>query len=68
MDANEIENEAMMDKEEDNFTNEVSSTPSTYQNISYNAALVKTIYMKPKSPPLSTAKRVWTKCCGGCLF
>ena len=32
MDANEIENEAMMDKkeEEDNLTNEVSSTPSTY--------------------------------------
>ena len=32
MDANEIENVAMMDKkeEEDNLTNEVSSNPSTY--------------------------------------
>ena len=67
MNEEEIEeNEPMMAKDEDD--DPASSTPSTYHNITYNAALVKTIYLKPKSPPLGSCKRVWTKCCGGCIF
>ena len=60
------EEDGLVDKNSD--TNLVSSTPSSYTNISYNAALVKTIYLRPKTPPLSTCQRIWVKCCCGCLF
>lgn len=69
MNDDEIESQPMMANEkEDDESDQASSTPSSYENITYNAALVKTVYLKPKSPPLGSCKRIWIKCCGGCVF
>ena len=45
-----------------------SSNSSSYSGIPYNDALVKTVYLRPKSPPLGSCRRLWVKCCCGCLF
>ena len=46
----------------------VSSNFSSYRGIAFNTAISKTVYLKPNSPPLSSCKRTWVKCCCGCPF
>ena len=45
-----------------------SSHSSQYAGITYNAAITKTVYLNPQSPPLSKAKKCCLKFCCGCTF
>lgn len=58
----------MADMIKDSERSPISSTSSSYKGVPYNTALAKTVYLKPKSPPLGTCKRIWVKCWCGCFF
>ena len=68
----EEEMKKMMEDEEDRLNDSektpVSSKSDDYAGINYNTAITKTVYLHPRSPPLSTCRRICTKTCCGSIF
>jgi hypothetical protein len=57
-----------MEENQSLLPSDKTSEEATYQGITYNKAIAKTVYLNPKSPPLSTSRRMYVKACCGCNY